>query len=188
MPRQTQLSFKQERTFQKHFRTEHGGCLYQGKRKEARPLTTKQPIHVVLRSSRARGPWSFLNRKNHLILNRMLFALAKRFGVRVLKVANSGNHLHLAVTGTTRNGLQSFLRTFPALLARRITGAKKGSPQGRFWDALAYTRIITWGRELIALKRYLLRNNLEAIGFLSHRGERALSFSEALARRGLLLA
>lgn len=186
MPRQTQLSFTQAPPFKKHFRIEHGGSLNKGRRKEARPLTTKRPIHVVLRASRARGPWSFLLPKNRRQVDQLVSKTSKKFGVKVSQLANSGNHLHLVVQGKRRQGLQSFLRTLPALLARKITGAKKGAPRGQFWDALAYTRVVTWGRELVALKRYLLRNDLEAVGFLRH-NERSLSFSEALARRGLKL-
>ena len=186
MSRHTQLSFKQAPTFKKHFRTEHGGSLYEGRRKEARPLATKRPMHVVLRSSRARGSWSFLTPKNRAHVEHLMRKTARSFGVKVQQMANSGNHLHLIVQGKRREGLRSFFRTFPALLARRITGARKGSPQGRFWDALAYTRIVTWGRELMALKRYLLRNDLEAVGFLDQH-ERSLNFAEALARRGLRL-
>src|SRR5262249_43544587 len=141
MPRQTQLSFKQAPTFQKHFRTEHGGGLYQGKRKEARPLATKRPMHVVLRSSRAKGLWSFLHSRNRAAVENLVRKTALRFGVKLQQMANSGNHLHLIVQGQSRDGLQSFLRTFPALLARGITGAKKGSPQGKFWDAPVYTRL-----------------------------------------------
>lgn len=88
--------------------------------------------------------------------------------------------------GRTRAGLQNFFRTLPALLARLITGAKKGSPQGTFWDALLYTRLVCWGRELLALKRYLLRNDLEAVGFIQNQ-ERALGFADVLARRGIKL-
>lgn len=187
MPRQCQLSFKSAPSFKKHFRTEHGGSLYKGKRKEARPLTVKSPIHIVFRSSRARGKWSFLHPQNRASVQKLVRKIASRFDVKIQQIANSGNHLHIIAQGKHRTGLQSFLRTCPAMLARKITGAKKGSPAGRFWDALAYTRIVNWGRELVALKRYLLRNDLEAVGFLSHRNERALGFAEALARRGLRL-
>lgn len=187
MSRQIQLTFKHAPTFQKHFRTEHGGTLRRGRRKEARPLATKRPVHVVLRSSRARGQWSFLHTRNRMTVEKLARGTASAFGVKVRQFANSGTHLHLIVQGRRREGLQGFLRTFPALLARHITGAKKGSPKGRFWDALAYTRVVTWGRELIALRRYLLRNDLEAVGFLAHH-ERSLTFAEALARRGMRLA
>ena len=185
MSRQIQLSFKYLPSFKKEFRTEHGGDLYKGRRKEARPLATKKPLHLVLRSSRARGSWSLLHSSHRRGIASLLRSTARASEVSVIQVANSGNHLHLILQGKTRKGLQKFLRMLPALLARKITGAKKASPKGRFWDGLAYTRIVTWGRELKVLKRYLLRNDLEAVGFLHH--DRSLSFAEALARRGLRL-
>lgn len=186
MSRPAQLTFRHAPAFKNHFRVEHGGALYKGRRKEARPLATKRPVHVVLRSSRARGHWSFLLPKNRIHVDKLARATAARHQIRIRQVANSGNHLHLIVQGARREGLQAFLRTFPALLARHIMGAKKGSPKGKFWDALAYTRVVTWGRELLALRRYLLRNDLEAVGFMHHH-ERSLTFAEALARRGLRL-
>jgi len=167
-------------------RTEHGGAMRAGKRKLARPIATKAPMHVVLRASRARGAWSLLHPGNRGSVDALIRRTATRFDVELEQLANSGNHLHLIIRGRTRGGIQGFFRTLPALLARRITGAKKGSPKGRFWDALLYTRPVSWGRDLLALKRYLLRNDLEAVGFLS-RGERTLTFAEALARRGLML-
>ena len=187
MSRQSQMSFKHAPSFKKHFRTEHGGSLYKGQRKEARPLATKRPLHVVVRSSKARGAWSFLHPRITARVEALIHKTGARFDVKIEQLANSGNHLHLVVLAQSFRGLRKFLRTMPALLARLITGAKKGSPQGRFWDAPIYTRLVTWGRELKALKRYLLRNDLEAVGFLE-KSERTLSFAEALARRGLKLA
>lgn len=186
MPRQSQLSFKSSPSFAKHFHTDHGGSLNNGKRKEARPLSTKRPIHAVLRSSRARGHWSFLHTQNRARVERLVRNSGRKFDVKIEGLANSGNHLHLIVRGKTRLGLQNFFRTLPALLARAVTGAKKGTPKGKFWDSLLYTRLVTWGAELVALRRYLLRNDLEAVGFFQ-RSERALSFAEALARRGMTL-
>lgn len=52
-----------------------------------------------------------------------------------------------------------------ALLPRRITGARKGAPQGKFWDGPAYTRIIGWGRHLEVVRAYFGKNRIEAIGF-----------------------
>ena len=65
---------------------------------------------------------------------------ASRFGVD--QYANSGNHLHIVLKGKTKKNIQSILRTVPALIARRMTGAKKGNPQGKFWDGRLYTRIV----------------------------------------------
>ena len=61
-----------------------------------------------------------------------------------------------------------FLKTFAALLARQITGAKKGNKFGKFWDGLAYARVL-----LSKLKELSLRGYFEG----NHR-ERELGYSE----------
>lgn len=50
---------------------------------------------------------------------------------------------------------------FTALLARKITGAKKGNKFGRFWDGLAYTRVLLSKFEDLGLKIYFEGNHLE---------------------------
>ena len=72
------------------------------------------------------------------------------------------------------------LRTVAAVLARRVTGARRGNAVGRFWDAPAYSRLLTWGREFAAVRGYCARNRLEAIGFLTT-ADRALPLDLALA-------
>ncbi|MCC7440844.1 MAG: hypothetical protein IT285_04380 [Bdellovibrionales bacterium] len=153
-----------------HERPDHGGELATlGRRKGRRPLDPKRPIHLVLKSSRARGEWSFLHRRNRATTERFLYGEARRRGLTVLRLANVGNHLHLLVKTPSRATFQAFLRTATCLLARRITGAKKGRPRGRFWDAPAYTRVIHWGRHYRALCAYLGKNRLEAVGFAGAR-------------------
>jgi len=46
-----------------------------------------------------------------------------------------------------------------------VTGARKGEPKGRFFEQIAYTRVVNWGREFTVLKNYLWKNALEALGF-----------------------
>jgi hypothetical protein len=122
-------------------------------------------MHVVMRSSRARGAWS-LNAKPHASrVERLARDLGPRFGVRVYRFANAGNHLHLLIRGRTRAGIQNYLRTAAALIARAVTRACRGRPVGKFWDGLAWSRVVGWGRDFATTSRYLLRNTLEALGF-----------------------
>ncbi|HTL11642.1 MAG TPA: transposase [Bdellovibrionota bacterium] len=146
-------------------RPDHGGDLGAGKRKRRRPLDLSRPIHLVLKSKRARGHWSLLHHQNRARVDRIIFGRAEAHGVKVYRTANVGNHLHLLVKAPTRAQFGNFLRAISALISRAITGAKKGNPVGRFWDALAYTRVIHWGRHFEALKAYLGKNRLEAVGF-----------------------
>ncbi|MDR3607597.1 MAG: transposase [Oligoflexia bacterium] len=154
-------------------RTEHGGSIRQGRRKLARPLDPKRPLHLVLRSEKAQGKLSLLYGQNWRKIEYLTARLSRRYGVRVYQFANSGNHLHLLVRGKTRKGLQDFLRVLSGKVAQLVTGAKKGQAFGKFWSALAYSRVVEWGRAFFEAKYYVLRNELEADGVLDYRRARA---------------
>ena len=140
----------------------HGGAASLGKEKKARPIATKKPMHVILRSGRARGEWSLLSRQKEI--EETLRKLAKKFHVRVYSHANVGNHLHLLLQAQRREDFQNFLRVFPQAVVFLVTGARKGKPVGRFWDALAFSRIVEWGKDFENALDYLKKNLLEGRG------------------------
>ncbi|MFN9067985.1 MAG: hypothetical protein ACK5V3_12210, partial [Bdellovibrionales bacterium] len=86
---------------------------------------------------------------------------SKKFFIEVLDFINMGNHLHLKMRFKDRKRFQQFLKSFSALLARKITGAKKGVKFGRFWDGLVYTRVILSSFEELGLKGYLEANHCQ---------------------------
>jgi hypothetical protein len=94
---------------------------------------------------------------------------AARAGVKVYGFANSGNHLHIVIRARTRESFQSYARVIAGLIARRVTGARKGKPSGRFWDALLFTRVMEWGRAFRVALGYLRQNRLEAWGVVEYR-------------------
>ena len=143
--------------------TSHGGALSLKRRKKARPIAVKKPMHVILRSSRARKQWSMLKRSEEV--DTLVRKLARRFGVRLYKYANVGNHLHLLVQVKRRGDFQNFLRVLAQSLMFLLTGAKKGNPVGKFWDALAFSRVVEWGKDWKGMLTYLDKNLLEARGF-----------------------
>lgn len=129
-------------------------------------------MHVVLRASLARGNWSLL--KHADFVKKTATRLGRCNRVKIHHLANSGNHLHLLVQAQTREGFQSFLRVFAGQIAQRITRARKGHAFGRrFWDLLAFSRIVEWGRDFLQVRRYLDINSLETDGLLPSRQERA---------------
>jgi hypothetical protein len=140
-------------------RTEHGGSLARGRRKTERPVSTRKPMHIVLSSSRARGAWDL--RRHRAAVQTALRAAARRNGIRVYEFANVGSHLHMLLRARRREAFQAFLRGFAGLVARRVTGAKKGSPRGRFWSCVAWSRMVAWGRDYVGVRHYIVRNEIE---------------------------
>ena len=140
-------------------RTEHGGSVRRGRRKLERPVSTRRPMHVVLSSRKAEGPWSL--RRHDRAVREALRGMARRFGVRVYDFANVGSHLHLLVRARRRGAFQSFLRSFAGIVARRVTGARRGTRVGRFFSGLAWSRVVSWGRDYFGVRHYIFRNDIE---------------------------
>lgn len=142
----------------------HGGALSAGREKKARPIVTKRPMHLIVRSSRARGAWSFLRKRHQAGIALHLEKTARRFGVKVHRLVNVGNHLHLLVQAKRRDDFQNFLRVFTQGVVFLVTGARKGKPVGKFWDALAFSRVVEWGRDWAHLHGYFDKNGWEGRG------------------------
>ncbi|MGZ3670485.1 MAG: hypothetical protein ACXWR4_11230 [Bdellovibrionota bacterium] len=140
----------------------HGGAHRAGKRKTARTIATKSPMHVTFKSERAKGAWSF--HRFDKAIETKIYALAEKYRVRIRLFQNVGNHLHLAAQARTRREFQSFLRVVPQAVAYLVTGTRKGKAIGKFWSGLVHTRVVHWGRDWFNLKGYIGRNRFEAAG------------------------
>lgn len=137
----------------------HGGVKTKSKRKTKRPLLTNKITHVVLKSSKAKGDFSFY--KNKKIVLSILKERSKKYFIEILDLVIMENHLHLKVRFKNKDYFRNFLRTYTALLARKITKAKKGKVFGRFWDGLVFTRVLTSAYEILGLKGYFQANRIE---------------------------
>ena len=139
-------------------RITHGGSRAHGR--ATRPLDRKRSVHLVLKSSSAKGKMSLLTHK--LKVKKILDDRAKQFHVKIHKQENMGNHIHVVASFARREGFQHFLRTVTALIAREVTGARKGRPFGRrFWDELAFTRVVMGWRDYRSVTNYLKKNEIE---------------------------
>jgi REP element-mobilizing transposase RayT len=143
-------------------RTGHGGEQIRGRRKVERPVSTRRAMHLTLHSGRAVGQWGLLRHRD--AVREALRACARRNGVKVYDFANVGSHLHLLVRARQRARFQAFLRSFAGIVARKITGARRGRPLrgGPFWSGLAWSRVVSWGRDYWGVRNYIFRNLIEA--------------------------
>jgi REP element-mobilizing transposase RayT len=152
----------QQKLFKHTERSSHGGGLYTGRRKERRPFVPRAPLHLVLRSSKARGDLNLLRARNAAQVKAVLQQQSRRHHTTVLEWVNVGNHLHLKVRSNSRQDFAAFLKSFAAMVARAITRARRGHVFGKFWDTLAFSRVLRSKFESHVLDRYLSANALEA--------------------------
>lgn len=137
-------------------------------RAQGRPLDTKNTMHLVLRSSKAKGPWSFLKAQNKQAIQNILGKFSKKYGVRVLSVANVGNHLHLQIQLTNRQSYKKFIKATTSAIAMAITGVNRWTQNAgeklKFWDRRPFTRVIVGFRSVLNLRNYIQLNQLEGMG------------------------
>jgi len=108
-----------------HKNTEFGGDLLKGNHpKFKRPLSSKKAIHLVMRSTKARGAHSFL--RFHLAIKRIIDNQARRHGIQVYRLANAGNHLHLMIRCCSRRAYTRFIRSISGLIARLVLQKERG--------------------------------------------------------------
>lgn len=142
--------------------------------RRARPKS-KQALHLVLRSELAKGRYSLLTKARWI--EHVIHQQAQRHGVRVYRLANAGNHLHLVVLVGDRMGYARWIRAVTGQIARGIVGASRREPQLqgiRFWSGQLFSRVVSWGRAFHGLVNYLKLNALETATGLKRQAARAL--------------
>ena len=144
---------------------EFGGDLNKGKRKTARPITTKKPMHLVFRSDYAKGELSLL--RHEKLIKTVLTKQSKRFYIKIYNLAINSNHLHFCTYAKTRQGFKNFLRAFSGELAKSLLKRTKKKTEN-FWTKVVYSRIIEWGRALKIVNYYINQNTLEARGLIPY--------------------
>ncbi len=192
MKKPKQLSFFQDTARTRKF---FGGALLEGKRKSMRPLSSKEAIHFVLRSSWAMGSDSFLAQRNRSQVDRLISRFAKKFGVRIYERAINSNHIHLLLTMTNRRLYRAFIKAVSGQIAslvmnqqsflefsrsRQKSSAGDGSKSTKygnraqrgkdgFWEFRPFSRVVNWGRDFKMCVNYLKQNVLEAFGFVQYK-------------------
>lgn len=148
-----------------------GSYLKNSNAKTKRAVSTRDPMHVVLRSARATGPMSMLKPRIARRVDDIVRADARRFGVRVIEFANVGNHCHLLVKAGNRRSFLWFLSSIAGRIAMAVTGARKGAPMEarKFWEFRPFTRVVEGRRGYRVARDYVLLNQLEAAGLVPPR-------------------
>lgn len=152
-----------------------GGSLLKGNAKRARPLDSKLPILITLRATRGgmRTPKAFKK------VNDAVYDTANKYGVKIYKYSNVGNHLHLLVKLSNLRLWAAFIRELTGkigLLVKLLLNF-----EGKFWMFRPHTRIVRgWRKAFKIAKDYIELNILEAEGFISRKETKTLKDLRAI--------
>lgn len=134
--------------------------------KTKRPLDSKKPIHLIFKANRSvlRLPKTFSR------VESLLEQKAKKYGVKIYKKANVGNHIHLVVRMTNRKLWNGFIRDFTSRLAHELRSLGIVAKKQKLWKHRPFTRIVQgWQKAYKSVLDYIYLNQLEADGRMNRK-------------------
>ena len=152
--------------FFKNISKSFGGEHLIGKRKSKRPISTKNPLHLVLRATSAD-----VFKPTNLRLEKLIYRTAKESGVKIYELAVNWSHIHFVIKLEERKSYIKFVRVLTSRLA--IAVASVGHGQGassraalsnKLFALRPFTRILEWGKDFKNAISYLKLNHKEARG------------------------
>ena len=170
--RQVAFSFLQD------YKKEFGGSLLIGKRKDKRPLSTKHPIHLILKSCHKR-----VFNPSNMSLEKLIRDQAKKFNIKIYDMAVNWSHIHLVIQLKDKNDYTRFIRSLTSIMASKI---RKVFPcLKEIFTLRPYTRIISWGRQFKNALQYQVINKMESFGLIK-RDKTQNHFTKLNARKRLI--
>jgi REP element-mobilizing transposase RayT len=153
-----QISFE----FSNNYKREFGGSLIIGKRKNKRPISTKHPLHIVLKASEKK-----LFKPHNSSLENLIRAQAKKFNIQLYELALNWSHIHLLVRIYERKDYIQFIRSLTSILVQKIKAVR---PElNKIFNLRPFTRIISWGRDFKNALNYQILNQLESFGLIKRK-------------------
>ncbi len=140
---------------------ESGGSQALKKRKVQRTLSGKSPIHLVVRSDKAKGIYSFVNHQT--TLNKLIIRLGKKHGIKIYAHAVNWDHIHFVIRIFHRQNYNSWIRDLTGQIVQCIS-SKTRTQLREFFTTRPYTRLVSWGREFKTVMDYQILNKMEIFG------------------------
>lgn len=157
----------------------YGGILRRSRRgrKGPRFVTSRNSMHIVLRSSRANGEWSFTRKENKSKIQKIIENFSAKYAVHVHSYGIVDDHIHLHVSLTDKELYKAFIRAITSSIAMAISKVSRWNKNAlnpsrwdeiqrkAFWDHRPFTRIVYGAYQFLTLKKYIEINQIEGLGF-----------------------
>lgn len=142
----------------------HGPANILNQRKIDRPLAINTPHHLGIKIKDSKNSGQYFSPFD-MELKNLLTKAAERYTIQIYEVAFNWTHIHVVIRFSTRLDYTHFIRYFTSQMMR-ILSARHGKNLKGLFEAIPFTRIVSWGRDLENVRRYTRTNAVEAVGGL----------------------
>ena len=147
------------------FKLSHGGELRKKKKGRGfRPLSTKEPLHLVLkvaqyrmRSKSLRAPQNF-----KLVLE-IISKYARYFAVKIEQISVQNDHIHLLIRTSRRKHFQHFFRVVAGQIAQRfeqtgLLAEVRVTDTPKLWKYRPFSRVVKGWKSYKVVRDYIQLN------------------------------
>jgi REP element-mobilizing transposase RayT len=187
---------KQQSLFKPHWQHQfsHGGSLRRKRAgRGARPLSTKEPLHVVFKIRReGLRHRSFRSAHGYVLVQKIIRRYSQRFYIKVEQLSIQHDHLHLLIRTSRRSQFHFFFRVVAGQIAQRfekeglllksklkhVTDTPKSLHRsGSLWMYRPFSRVVRGYRAYKVIRDYIQLNEQEVAGKIKYQKNRLRGLS-----------
>ena len=172
-----QAQFQFQSSTSKH-RYSHGGSLRnQRAGRGLRPLSCREPLHVVFKVNKIILKHKTLRSKHGFpLVQRIIKRYAKRFFVKIEQLSVQNDHLHLLIRTSRRSLFHHFFRVVAGQIAQQFANQglcvtdtpKSGMQSRRLWRHRPFSRVVRGYRAYRIVRDYIQLNQKEVLGVIRY--------------------
>lgn len=131
----------------------------------ARPLSSKDPIHLVFKINKAAVKSGLRSPRSFGLIIALMRKYSRKFFVGIEQFSIQTDHIHLLVRGRRRSSLQNFLRVLAGQFAQCLTDTFNHKYEGeKIWKHRPFSRVVQGFKSYLTVRNYIQLNEMEALG------------------------
>jgi REP element-mobilizing transposase RayT len=163
----------------------HGGILRRKRNgRGVRPLSTKDPLHVVFKINR-----NFLKSKSLRsvkiigLINYLILRYSKTFFIKIDQLSIQNDHIHLLIRTSRRSLYHSFFRVLAGQISQSIQKSDQvlsvtDSQKIALWMYRPFSRVVRGWRSYKTVRNYIQLNEKEVLKEIKYRKSRLRGLTE----------
>ncbi len=176
----------------------HGGVLRNRRKgRSMRPLSTKQPAHLVFKINRSALKKGLRHPKNFTLVSQLFKTYGKHFFIRIEQLSIQNDHIHCLIRAPKRQLYLNFFRVVTGQIAQRLqvvtdtptdkagaAGARNNPkqrhvnlPNMKLWKHRPFSRVVRGLRAYKIVRNYIQLNEQEALGIIRYNKNRLKGLS-----------
>ena len=103
------------------FRFSHGGILRNSRKgRGQRPLSGKEPIHLVIKANKECLYGGFRSHRRYFLIQKIVDRYARKFFVKIEQISIQNDHVHFLIRASRRTQYQKFFKVVCGQIAQQF--------------------------------------------------------------------